>query len=34
MLSWAAKELEYTTLPDKRLNQRLIKVVENLAQQL
>ena len=33
MQSWAREELKYTALPDKRLNQRLIKIVENLAQQ-
>lgn len=33
MNSWATEELKYAALPDKRLNQRLIKVVENLAQQ-
>lgn len=31
--SWATEELKYAALPDKRLNQRLIKIVENLAQQ-
>lgn len=31
--SWASEELKYATLPDKRLNKRLIKIVENLAQQ-
>ena len=33
MQSWASEELKYAALPDKRLNQRLIKIVENLAQQ-
>ena len=33
MRSWASKELQSAALPDKRLNQRLIKIVENLAQQ-
>lgn len=33
MRSWATEELKYAALPDKRLNQRLIKVVENLARQ-
>lgn len=33
MRSWAKEELKYAALPDKRLNQRLIKIVENLAQQ-
>lgn len=33
MRSWATEELKYAALPDKRLNQRLIKIVENLAQQ-
>ena len=33
MRSWATEELKYAELPDKRLNQRLIKIVENLAQQ-
>ena len=33
MQSWAKEELKYTNLPDKRLNKRLIKIVENLAQQ-
>ena len=33
MRSWATEELKYARLPDKRLNQRLIKVVENLAEQ-
>lgn len=33
MRSWASEELKYAALPDKRLNQRLIKIVENLAQQ-
>lgn len=31
--SWASEELKHATLPDKRLNKRLIKIVENLAQQ-
>ena len=31
MRSWATAELKYAALPDKRLNQRLIKIVENLA---
>ena len=31
MQSWAAEELEYTNLPDKRLNQRLIKIVEQAS---
>ncbi len=26
MQLWAAEELKYTNLPDKRLNQRLIKI--------
>ena len=34
MQSWASEELKYAGLPDKRLNQRLVKIVENLAQQL
>ena len=33
MYSWATEELKYAALPDKRLNQRLIKIVENLARQ-
>lgn len=33
MRSWATEELKYAALPDKRLNQRLIKIVENLAGQ-
>lgn len=33
MQSWATEELKYAALPDKRLNRRLIKIVENLAQQ-
>ena len=33
MQSWAAEELEYTNLPDKRLNQRLIKIVEQASAQ-
>ncbi|MGL4880479.1 MAG: IS4 family transposase [Waterburya sp.] len=33
MQSWASEELKYARLPDKRLNKRLIKIVENLAQQ-
>ena len=33
MRSWATEELKHAALPDKRLNQRLIKVDENLAQQ-
>lgn len=33
MQSWASEELKYAALSDKRLNQRLIKIVENLAQQ-
>ena len=33
MQSWAKEELKDANLPDKRLNQRLIKIVENLAQQ-
>ena len=33
MQSWAAQELEYTNLPDKRLNQRLIKIVEQAEQE-
>lgn len=33
MQSWASEELKYAVLPEKRLNQRLIKIVENLAQQ-
>ena len=33
MQSWVREELKYAALPDKRLNQRLIKIVENLAQQ-
>jgi hypothetical protein len=28
MQSWVAEELKYTQLPDKRLNQRLVKIVE------
>lgn len=33
MRSWATEELKYAALPDKRLNKRLIKIVENLARQ-
>ena len=33
MQSWAAEELKYTNLPDKRLNQRLIKIVEQATAQ-
>ena len=33
MQSWATEELKYAALPDKRLNKRLIKIVENLARQ-
>ena len=33
MGSWATEELKYARLPNKRLNPRLIKIVENLAQQ-
>jgi hypothetical protein len=33
MPSWAAEELKYANLPDKRLNKRLITLVENLAAQ-
>lgn len=33
MQSWASEELKYAALPDKRLNQRSIEIVENLAQQ-
>ncbi len=33
MQSWAKEELKDANLPDKRLNKRLIKIVENLAQQ-
>jgi len=33
MRSWAAEELKYAKLPDKRLNKRLITIVENLAAQ-
>ncbi len=33
MQSWAKEELKYANLPDKRLNKRLIKIVENLASQ-
>lgn len=33
MPSWAAEELKYANLPDKRLNKRLITIVENLASQ-
>ena len=33
MRSWASQELQSAALPDKRLNRRLIKIVENLAQQ-
>ena len=33
MQSWAKEELKDAKLPDKRLNKRLIKIVENLAQQ-
>lgn len=33
MRSWATEELKYAALPDKRLNQRLIKIVENLSKQ-
>ncbi len=33
MGSWATEELKDAALPDKRLNQRLIKIVENLSKQ-
>jgi Transposase DNA-binding len=33
MRSWATEELKDAALPDKRLNRRLIKIVENLAKQ-
>lgn len=33
MRSWATEELKYVALPDKQLNQRLIRIVENLSQQ-
>ncbi len=33
MQSWVKEELKNVNLPDKRLNKRLIKIVENLAQQ-
>ena len=33
MGSWATEELKNAALPDKRLNQRLIKIVENLSKQ-
>ena len=33
MQSWAAEELKYTRLPDKRLNQRLFKIVEQALAQ-
>ncbi len=33
MQSWAEQELKETGLPDKRLNQRLIKIVEQAVQQ-
>jgi hypothetical protein len=33
MPSWAAEELKYANLPDKRLNKRLITIVKNLASQ-
>ena len=33
MQSWAKEELKNAKLPDKRLNKRLIKIVENLAKQ-
>ena len=33
MRSWAAEELKYAKLPDRRLNKRLITIVENLAAQ-
>ncbi len=33
MQSWAKEELKYANLPDKRLNKRLIKIVDNLASQ-
>ena len=33
MGSRATEELKYAALPDKRLNQRLIKIVENLSKQ-
>ncbi|MGI0480950.1 transposase DNA-binding-containing protein [Geminocystis sp. CENA526] len=33
MQSWAEQELKDTGLPDKRLNQRLIKIVEQAIQQ-
>lgn len=32
MQSWAAEELKYANLPDKRLNKRLVKIVSNLAE--
>ena len=31
MQSWAAEELRYTDLGDKRLNRRLIDIVETLS---
>ena len=33
MQSWAKEELKNVNLPDKRLNKRLIKIVENLSKQ-
>jgi hypothetical protein len=33
MPSWAAEELKYANLPDKRLNKRLITILANLASQ-
>ena len=33
MQSWAKEELKNAKLPDKRLNKRLIKIVENLSKQ-
>ncbi len=33
MQSWVKEELKNVNLPNKRLNKRLIKIVENLAQQ-
>ena len=34
MQSWAAEELRYADLGDKRLNRRLIDIVENVISDL
>ena len=34
MQSWAAEELRYADLGDKRLNRRLIDIVENVSSDL